>query len=79
MTDYKVSAKRSDGKWWNFGRIKTNQYGNLSLSFKNTPELREHVLQGGEWLNFSLFEDKPKEGQPKQEVLPPFNDSEIPF
>jgi hypothetical protein len=67
--DFKVSAKRPDGKWFNFGRIKEGKYG-PQLSFKNTPELKEHILQGGEWLNFSMFpaDDKSK---PAPKELPP--------
>lgn len=61
MTDKNVSAKRANGKWFNFGKLKTNQYGNLQLSFKNTPEFKAFVNGSGEWINFSLFEDKPKE------------------
>ena len=81
---YKVSAKRND-KWWTFGAVKENQYGNLQLSMKNTPELKEHILQGGEWLNFSLFEDKPKEVAPETQAKidalknSAAEDSEIPF
>jgi hypothetical protein len=60
--NYKVSAKK-DGKWLNFGRVQTNKYGNLQLSFKNTTDFKKLVNDGGEWLNFSLFEDKPKEGK----------------
>lgn len=83
MDNFKVSAKRN-GKWWNFGSIKKNQYGNLQLSFKNTQELKEFVNKGGDWLNFSLFEDKPKEvDSDTQERLNKMRqdaaDSEIPF
>lgn len=59
--DHKVSAKKPDGKWWTFGSLKTNQYGNLQLSFKNTDDFKAFVNGSGEWINFSLFEDKPKE------------------
>lgn len=76
--NYKVSAKRN-GKWWTFGNIKINQYGNPQLSFKNTPELKELVNSDAQWLNFSMFEDKPKD-EPKQEAPAPYVDGgEIPF
>ena len=62
--DYNLSKKIGE-KWVNFGTVKKNQYGNLQASFRNTGELKELVLQGGEWINFSMFEkkDKPKEPQ----------------
>lgn len=74
--NFKVSAKRND-KWFNFGRIAENKWGKLQLSFKNTPELKEHINNGGEWLNFSLFEDKPKEEIAPTQVSD--LDDEIPF
>jgi len=83
--NYKVSAKRN-GKWWTFGSIKKNQFGNLQLSFKNTPELKEFVANGGEWLNLSLFDtDEKKEIAPEaQQQLDKLKKSaldseEIPF
>ena len=62
MQDYNASAK-VNGKWRNFGRIRKNQYGNYQLSFKNTDELKKFINEAGEWLNFSLFEEKDKEGK----------------
>lgn len=60
--NFKVSAKlASTSKWWQFGSIKKNQYGNLSLSFKNTQQLKDFVNNGGEWLNFALFEEEQKQ------------------
>jgi hypothetical protein len=57
MTEnYKISRKKPDGKWWGWGSLKRNQYGNLQVSFKNTPEFREMIAQAGEWLNFSCFD-----------------------
>lgn len=58
--NYKVSKKKADGKWWTWGRIKTNQFGNLQLSFKVTDEFKALVNDGSEWLNFSLFDDDEK-------------------
>jgi hypothetical protein len=58
VMNFKISAKlASTGKFWQFGSIKTNQWGNLQLSMKNTQQLKDFVNNGGEWLNFSLFEE----------------------
>lgn len=54
--NYKVSKKRGE-KFWQYGSIKKNQWGNLQLSMKVTKELKELVNSGEEWLNFSLFSD----------------------
>lgn len=70
---YKVSAKRN-GKWWTFGTIKKNKFDNLQLSMKNTGELKELILLGGEWLNFSLFDDEEK---PKDEASKPSKASKV--
>jgi len=82
-------TKKIDGKWVNFGNIKVNQFGNLQASFKNTGELKELVLQGGEWINFAMFEKKPKDAAPISEhskakadgyVKPaPTKDEDLPF
>lgn len=53
--DYKISAKRNN-KWWNYGKIYKNKFGNMELSIRVTPELKE-LVNSKEWLNFSLFED----------------------
>lgn len=77
--DYKVSSKRKDnGKWWGYGRIRTNQYGNPQLSFKKTPELMQifNDAPDGGYINFALFEEKPKEQEAPQQ---PDNDNSIPF
>ena len=52
---YNVSKKRGE-KWWSYGRIAINKFGNLQLSMKITPELQE-LVNGEGYLNFSLFED----------------------
>jgi len=59
---YKVSAKK-DGKWWSFGNLKKNQYGNWSIGLKVNEDLKNLIRSknDGEWLNLSLFEDKPKD------------------
>lgn len=78
---YKVSAKRN-GKFWNYGKIAKNQWDNLQLSIKVTPELKE-LVNSSEWLNFSLFDDeeKPKEEAPKPSKASKVEDDEqlIPF
>jgi len=59
--NYKLSAKRN-GKWWSYGSVKKNQYDNLQASFKVTPELLELLEEKkGSWVNFAMFEDKPKD------------------
>lgn len=58
--DYKLSAKRN-GKWWNYGSVKKNQYENLQASFKVTKELLELLEEKKDgWVNFAMFEEKPK-------------------
>jgi len=60
-TNYTLSAKNS-GKWRRYGKLATNKYGNLQASFKVTPEFLSFVQENANgWLNFSAFEDKPKE------------------
>lgn len=77
---YKLSAK-VNGKWFTFGNLKNNQYGNLQLGIKITPEFLAFVEAAKEkgWLNLSAFEDngEKKEYKPQQEK-PSLND-EIPF
>jgi hypothetical protein len=70
--EYNVSAKRN-GKWWNFGKIKTNQYGNQQLSFKKTQEFIDFIASSGDWVSFSLFEaeDKTGRGAVKQKPVAP--------
>lgn len=59
--EYKLSAKRN-GKFWNYGSFKKNKWGNYQASFKVTPEFLELAnASQGQWLNFSAFEDKPKQ------------------
>jgi len=36
---------------------KATKLSQLQASFKNTQQLKDFVNNGGEWLNFSLFED----------------------
>lgn len=60
---YEIRAKNKLGKWWGYGRITKNQYGNLQIGMKKNADLIalfESVPEGG-WLNLSLFE--PREQQ----------------
>lgn len=76
--EYNVSTK-VNGKWFTFGKIKTNQYGNQQLSFKKTKEFVDFIAASGDWINFSLFAPK-DDAAPKQETKPTYDtDSEIPF
>ena len=64
--NFKVSKKNGAGKWWSCGRIKKNEWGNLQLSFKKTPELAA-LFQGDGYINFSLFPDEDQPQQPAKE------------
>ncbi len=79
----KVSAKNKNGKYWNYGFIKVNPWGNLQLSLKNTAELKQLLAEGGEWINFSLFDDDKSDVRPKKPMehtqAPPDFDDESPF
>lgn len=60
MEKYNVCKKKENGKWWSFGIVKENPWGNPELSMKVTKELKELVasLEEGKYLNFAMFEDK---------------------
>lgn len=59
---YSVKKKNANGKFWSYGNVKRNQFGNLSLGFKVTPELKAifNDTADGQWVNFSLFEEERK-------------------
>lgn len=88
-TTYKVSAKRPDtGKYWTYGNLKKNQWGNWSLGMKVTPELIKLLeSKDGGYVNFSLFADDEKREVPteakegiKKLNTPVFDDSDtVPF
>jgi hypothetical protein len=69
--DKKLSMKKADGKWWTYGSLKTNQWGNEQVSFKlSTLEelVAELKAQNKEWGNLSLFDNdklKPNDGYQK--------------
>lgn len=77
---YKVSAKRPDtGKFWQYGNMKTNQYGNQVIGMKVTPELLLLLeANKGNWVNFSLFEDDGQRPKPASQPSEVYEDT-IPF
>ena len=86
--NYNLSRKNEAGKWWSYGSIRKNKWGNNQASFKvvelkNLIELAEK--EGKEWVNLSLFENKGDGGKPTapaSNTAPKddFNiDDEIPF
>lgn len=86
--NYKLSRKKPDtGKWWTYGSLKNNQWGNLQASFKKSA-LQELIdTTEGDWINLSAFEDtgEKKEFKPverKADTLDrdiAFEDTDIPF
>jgi len=86
--DYKLSTKNKNDKWWQFGGIKTNQWGNNQASFK-VSALKELIelaeSKNTEWVNLSLFDNiaKPATAKPETNNQPndstPNLDDEIPF
>lgn len=62
----KLSRKNAQGKWWTYGNIKINQWGNEQASFK-VSSLQELIQlaesEGKEWVNLSLFDDEQKDKQ----------------
>lgn len=82
--EYEIRAKRKDNeKWWGFGRIKKNQYGNYQIGMKKTKELMGYInaIDDGGYINFSLFEPKGDAAEPLQKPKPsvPELDDELPF
>jgi len=61
--DYKLSTKNKNGKFWQYGSIKKNQWGNNQASFK-VSSLKELIelaeSKNSEWVNLSLFDNVPK-------------------
>lgn len=56
------------GKWHTFGSLDVNKWGNEQVSMRVSKELKNLINEKaeGEWLNFSLFEAKPKETSAKE-------------
>jgi hypothetical protein len=82
---YEIRAKNASGKWWGYGRVTKNQYGNLQVGMKKNADLValfESVPEGG-WLNLSLFEPRdqqePRSAAAKSVPREPELDDEIPF
>lgn len=69
--NYLIKTKIEDG-WRTLGSVKVNKWGKLQASFKNSELLKKLVNEGGEWLNFALFEDKPKAPAPSEDEDLPF-------
>ena len=71
--DYKLSTKNKSGKWWTYGGIKTNQWGNNQASFK-VSALKELIelaeSKNTEWVNLSLFDNiaKPATAKPGEKA-----------
>lgn len=82
MTDYKIALK-VDGKWLNVGNFKKNQWGNMSLGLKLTPELAKLLLETetGKWVNLSAFPDDGNKRDPvlSTEAVTTVLNDEIPF
>ena len=60
--NFLIKRKMTDGKYFTFGNVKKNQFGNYSLGLKVTPQLIA-LLQSakeGEWVNLNLFLDDGK-------------------
>ena len=60
--DYILKAKKG-GKWWIFGNIKTNGYGNNQASLKISDLktlIAEVEKEGKSYLYFSLYDALPK-------------------
>lgn len=76
--NFNVSAKNAAGKWWRWGKIEEGKYG-PRLSFKNTPEFKEWLAQQGDWINFSLYEEKEAPNKKIEKTPPAQLDDEIPF
>lgn len=85
--DFKLSKKNENGKWWSWGSVKTNQYGNNQASFKVTEQFKKLVndTPTDTWLNFALFKNTEKKvdahNTAKANAYQPQNDLEqtIPF
>jgi hypothetical protein len=85
-----LSMKNKFGKWWTYGKLATNQYGNEQISFKleNLKKLVDDAeTMGKAWVNLSLFEDdrekpeaKPASGAVASQVNTNYDElDDIPF
>jgi hypothetical protein len=71
--EYNIKTKAADGKFVTIANFKRNQYGNLQIGVKATPELRALLkaiaAEDGSWHNLSVFEedgDRPQRGGQSQ-------------
>lgn len=84
-SEYKLSAKREDtGRFWSFGKMSVNQFGNWSIGIKVTPELKALVnAKDGGYINLSVFEDERKQthhsAAKANAYAPDELDQEVPF
>ena len=82
---YNLSKKTESGKWFTFGQIRDNKFGNQDCSFKITPEFLDLIEKSKEkgWLNLSCFEAKDEVPSAKSETKANNSadvlDDEIPF
>ena len=81
--NYKLSKKNKSGKWWTYGNIKKNQWGNLQASFtvQNIRELLELAeSENSQWINLSMFEEDNKQRENNNTLKQnDFVDDSIPF
>ena len=66
--NFKLSRKNAEGKWWTYGNLKENQWGNNQASFK-VSSLKELIAlaeaESKEWVNLRTF---PYEAKPDAAV-----------
>lgn len=80
---YELKSKKSDGKWWSHGSLKQSDRGYWGIGLRVSEELIKliNTKQKNEWLNFALYEAKPKEGYEKTDSKshPTLDGDSIPF
>ena len=69
----KKFAIKKDGKWQNIASVGENQWGNLTLSINKKKLVALLKDESIEWINLSVFDEKPKE--PSSEV--PAQETEV--
>lgn len=69
--NFKVSRKNAEGKFWQYGNLKKNKFGNYSLGMRATADFKKLVADTteGEWINFNLFKDEGKKSEGKPAVV----------
>ena len=81
---YLIKKKDDAGKWKTHGVLGPNNWDNLSLSLRVSPELRSLISSAkeGEWVHLSVFEDNREDSrkeQPQEPVAVDLGDDSIPF